>query len=163
MELWQQHLKTAAGYLGLGLIDDAANEIEEILPQDKLRVEVVALRIELYRMAERWDGMEALAKYQHQAQPGEAKWLLDWAWATRRSRGLAEARAILEGAEAGHQSCALLHYNLACYLCVMGEIPGARDRLGRALALDKDLRLVALEDPDLAPLFGQANSPGQSP
>jgi tetratricopeptide (TPR) repeat protein len=50
---------------------------------------------------------------------------------------------------------ALLRYNLACYACQLGRLEDARLWLERAFALDekKELKLMALEDPDLKPMW----------
>ena len=46
-------------------------------------------------------------------------------------------------------------YNLACYAAQLGRLPEARDWLAQAFRLGnaKELKLRALEDPDLAPLW----------
>jgi hypothetical protein len=48
-----------------------------------------------------------------------------------------------------------IHYNMACYACQLGEIEEARALLARAVELgDADkMKLMALDDPDLAPMF----------
>jgi Flp pilus assembly protein TadD len=47
----------------------------------------------------------------------------------------------------------LLHNNLACYLCRLGRIDEARAAIAKAIELNPDLRLDALDDPDLEPLW----------
>lgn len=47
----------------------------------------------------------------------------------------------------------MIHFNLACYQCQLGDLDGARQRLHRAIELCSDLRLLALEDEDLKPLW----------
>jgi hypothetical protein len=50
-------------------------------------------------------------------------------------------------------------YNLACYAAQMKRLDGARDWWGKALAIAKttggfdEIRLMALDDPDLEPLW----------
>jgi hypothetical protein len=46
----------------------------------------------------------------------------------------------------------LFHYNLACYLAVLGEQKRARAHLRRAFSLDRSLREAARKDADLASL-----------
>ena len=54
------------------------------------------------------------------------------------------------GTRDGHQKCALVYYNLACYASVNGTIPEAKLLLDTALGLEPGFRAQALEDPALA-------------
>jgi hypothetical protein len=49
---------------------------------------------------------------------------------------------------------ALIPYNLACYQCVEGDLMGAKAFLRQAFKMDDKLKQLALEDPDLEPIFG---------
>jgi hypothetical protein len=48
---------------------------------------------------------------------------------------------------------AIFHYNLACYMCQLGELEKAKVRLHRAFKLDPGLRVMALDDGDLKLLW----------
>lgn len=50
---------------------------------------------------------------------------------------------------------AILRYNLACYACQLGRLEEAKIWLREAFGLDEkqELKLLALEDPDLKPLW----------
>ena len=87
MEIWSQHLRAASGYLDLGMIDAASDEIENIEPEEKMRFEALAFRVDLFRRAQKWDGMEVVARHLAKIQPGEPRWCLDLAWAVRRGAG----------------------------------------------------------------------------
>ena len=82
------------------MIDAVSDEIENIEPEEKMRFEVLAFRVDLFRRAQKWDGMEVVARHLAKIQPGEPRWCLDLAWAVRRGAGLAVAKAVLEAAEA---------------------------------------------------------------
>ena len=43
----------------------------------------------------------------------------------------------------------MLHYNLACYECQLGEVEVAKARLRHAFKLEPRMRLMALDDEDL--------------
>ena len=43
----------------------------------------------------------------------------------------------------------MLHYNLACYECQLGDVEVAKARLQRALKLETRMRQMALEDENL--------------
>jgi Flp pilus assembly protein TadD len=50
---------------------------------------------------------------------------------------------------------ATIRYNLACYACQLGRLDQARAWLEKAFALGnaRKMKLMALEDPDLRPLW----------
>jgi hypothetical protein len=50
----------------------------------------------------------------------------------------------------------VLHYNLACYDSLLGELAGARKRLATACKMDGQFRAAAQDDPDLAALRAAA-------
>ena len=45
---WQKQVLACSGYLELGMLDDAANALEEIQPDDKPRKEVLYAQVGLY-------------------------------------------------------------------------------------------------------------------
>ncbi|MEI6396380.1 MAG: hypothetical protein WCT12_35400 [Verrucomicrobiota bacterium] len=49
----------------------------------------------------------------------------------------------------------IIRYNLACYACQLGNLKQVRDWLKKAIKLanTKDVKLMALNDPDLEPLW----------
>ena len=47
----------------------------------------------------------------------------------------------------------MLHYNLACYECLLGNHLEARKRLARACKMDPSWNDAAKDDPDLKDLF----------
>ncbi len=53
---------------------------------------------------------------------------------------------------------AILHYNLACYECQLGEIEVAKARLQHALSLEPRYRLTALENEDLQAIWDSLNA-----
>jgi Tfp pilus assembly protein PilF len=47
---------------------------------------------------------------------------------------------------------AILHYNLACYDCQLGNLNDAKKHLTHATKADEKFKLIALADADLEPL-----------
>jgi hypothetical protein len=87
----EKQLQAAVGYLELGMVEDAANEIECISPDQKNSSEVLGVRLEIYRAAEKWSLMEVVARElwkRHQDQP--VYWN-DLAWAVRRAESIESA------------------------------------------------------------------------
>lgn len=82
------------------------------------------------------------------------------AFATRRAESVQAAKAVLLRAFALLPKEAILHYNLACYECRLGNLDAARERLRGAFELEPRFRQAVLEDEDLAPLWDSLGSEG---
>jgi tetratricopeptide (TPR) repeat protein len=150
-------LQAAIGFMELGMIEDAANEIECIPPDQKNSSEVLGVRLEIYRAAEKWTLMEVVAKElwkRHQDQP--IYWN-DLAWAVRRAVGIEKAFEILSQAAENFPEDAMTQYNFGCYLCQKGEIEKAKERVGEAIKLDGKFKILAIDDSDLEPLWREWN------
>lgn len=86
----------------------------------------------------------------------EQGWI-HWAYALRELQLVEKAREVLLEAEPLHgEKSAVLHFNLGCYYCLLGEHETARDRVSRACRMNAKLKAEAVDDPDLAALWGAA-------
>ena len=85
--------------------------------------------------------------------PENAQWSISLAYATRRAQSIEAARRILLEAVERHPGEPILHYNLACYECQLGDIEVTKARLAHAFKLEPKCRLMALDAEDLAPLW----------
>ena len=153
MNNWDDHLRVASGYLELDMVDEAAAEVENIAPEDKMRYEVLAFRVEVFRAAGNWDGMEAVSSFLAKVQPNEPSWPINQAWAERRRSSVAAARKILEVAQRQFPDNATILYNLSCYASVEGDIDEAKKYLKQAINRNKKFREISLDDPDLTLLW----------
>lgn len=143
-------LSYAEGFIELGLLNDAANELEKVAFEDRLTPPVLFCRIKLYMAAKQWDMVEAMAKPLVTIPNVDAAVWVHWAYAVRRLRSVSEAKDILLKAEPIYgKTCGMLQFNLACYECVLGNITEARKRLRMACKLDKQFKALALDEPDL--------------
>ncbi len=148
----RRHIAHAQGYLGLGMVAEAAAELERVPAPERDSVEVIALRVAILQEQADWPRLaEAAAEFARRA-PAEAAAWVTWAYATRRARSLADAERILLEAEAHHAAEPTIQFNLGCYACQRGDLAEARRRVDRAIALDQSFRALAGTDPDLAPL-----------
>lgn len=162
MELkWR--LSQAHGYLGLGMVDEAAAELDRVPIEQAHESAVLALRVLVLHAKADWPSLMEVARTLVVRQPGEDGWWITWAYATRRARSLSAAEEILLRAEHTHPRGATIQFNLGCYACQRGDLIEARRRVERAIALDKSFREIAATDPDLEPLRaaeGNARSTG---
>jgi tetratricopeptide (TPR) repeat protein len=149
----QQHLRAAVGYIELGMPLDANEELECIDAGVRHVAEVLTVRLEIYSALKKWDLMQTVAARLAAHDPEEVQWSISLAYATRRAESIEAAKAVLVATSEKHPEEALIHYNLACYECQLGNISDAKDRLSRAITLLKACRLMALEDDDLQPLW----------
>lgn len=146
----RRRLEYARGYIELGLLVEAASELDAIDEHYQGEVDVLEVRVDLYMELKQWELVIGTAQFVCEARlESERSWIA-WAYALRELQRIEEAREVLLRAESHHgQTCGVLHYNLACYYCLLGDFPEAERRLARALAMDENWRTVALDDPDL--------------
>ena len=91
----ERHLNAAIGYLELGMLDEAADELENLSPEDRTSSAVLCVRMEIYRSAKNWTLMEVVARElwkRHQDDP------VNWnnlAWVVRRKESIEAAQIIL--------------------------------------------------------------------
>ena len=153
MDIASEKIVTAAvGYLELGMPEDAANELESLLPKEKNTTELLRLRASIYHEAETWALLETVAKELTRREPQELGWWVNWAFATRRTTDIAAARKILLDAEKLHPESAIIHFNLGCYACQLGELDEAKRRVSNAINFDASYRAIAAADCDLEPI-----------
>lgn len=146
------YLETARGYLALGMVQEADEELSRMTGQSRHRADVMRLRAVVYERGERWEQMKEVAGSLVTRWPEEAAHWIALGWATRRAGSIPEASDVLRRSLAHHPQEAVIHYNLACYAAQTGIFEEARLRLEDAIRLDPSMRALALEDPDLGSL-----------
>lgn len=148
----KRHLSYAQGYLELGLIAEAAAELERIdRTHDKLP-EVIAIRMMVLHEQKNWPALAVVAGEFVRHSPDEAAAWVTWAYATRRCDSLDSAEKILREAEKQHPTDATIQFNLGCYACLRGDLAEAQRRVDRAIAIDGKFLDASATDPDLAAL-----------
>ena len=152
---WTPLVESAEGYFDLGMLDEADEELDGLPLEWSTKIEVLILRIRICRKRKDWPTMRDFAEILLKACP-EDVW--HWVWlasATLRCRNNPEAQAILLDALKLHDLHPTIHFNLACYACLAGDLPLARERLARACLLEPKKHARALKDPDLEPLWAE--------
>ena len=151
------HLSAAVGWLELGNIVEAGAELEKIAPQFQSHPQVLDIRFEICAKAGHWNAAAEIAGRRTQLEPNQPGGWVSLAYAVRRKTGggIPQAREILVQARQAFPREPTIAYNLACYECQLGDLNAARSWLETACVLGdaKKVRLMALEDPDLKPLW----------
>lgn len=146
-------LDPALGYVGLGMYEEAWKELEALPPTLQAHDEVLELRIAIFKGLEKWEAARVLAESLVRRSPENPGWWLSWSYALRRERSVEAALCVLREAAELHPDVAPIAYNLACYACVLGQMAETLELLKRAVAMDPALRTMAMNDPDLEPLW----------
>jgi tetratricopeptide (TPR) repeat protein len=148
----QRRLLAASGFAELSLFQEAVRELEEMPDSTKELPPVLVVWLEVYQRWEKWSEAESVATRLLEIEPEDPNWLVARAYAIRRSRGLVFANEALLQASAKFPNCGTIQFNLACYAAQLGQLEEARERLDRAIQLDKGFAAIAETDPDLEPI-----------
>ena len=152
-------LSHARGYMELGMLDAAAQELTLIEPEWKDSAAVLEIRVRIHQERQEWTQMADVAAELVRREPTVAGWWILWAYGARRGASLANADAILRQAEKLHPDNATIQFNLGCYACQMGNMIVADARVTRAIKMDPAIQARAQEDPDLQPLRDAKRGP----
>ena len=151
--LTRRQVRHALGYIGLGMYREAAAELDAVVAAEKPLPEVRSVRLDLCMAAKQWaDAVKVGSALAGDHPACENAWI-GWAYALRELQRVPEARDILLEAEKHHGGkSAVLHYNLACYDSLLGELASARARLATACRMDQRFKVESEDDPDLQAL-----------
>jgi tetratricopeptide (TPR) repeat protein len=148
-----RRLRAVEGYIELGIYDEADREIEQIDPDCPAVSRVLALKLCIYAGLCEWPLMEAVAKKLAERNPDDAQWAIWRAYAAARGHSIEAAKKILIEALRTHPNDPRVHYALGCYESRLHHFYTAKRHVARAIQLDARLRLLALSDADLEPLW----------
>lgn len=150
----QRHRDYARGYLALGLVDEAALELGHLTREDLDDTDSVDVLVDAGMEMRNWPAVVNSAQELTARRPADDKGWISWAYALRELGRVEEARDVLLRAEALHgRTCAVLHYNLACYYSLLGELGEARRRLALSVRMHPPFGEGAKEDPDMRNLL----------
>jgi tetratricopeptide (TPR) repeat protein len=135
------------------MFEEANGELEEIDPFCRHLPEVLVARLAIYHGLKKWDMLAVVAKKLTEWNPQEPGFFNELAYATRRAESIHAAHAILTRAASLHPTEGTIQFNLACYEAQMGSLDRAKSHLKQATVIDPKFSLMALEDPDLEPLW----------
>ncbi len=144
----------ASGWIGLGDLDSARTELGRIPPKLRNHPAVLLVQGELLFAERNWEPFLTLTETLLGQFPK-----LDLLW-INRSYALHELKRTREAFDALLPAARkfpkrwLIRYNLACYCSQLGALGDAMQWLQKAVVLagKKEIKAMALDDPDLKPL-----------
>lgn len=150
-----RRLRAAEGYIELGMYAPADAELEKIDPSCPAVSRVLARKLCTYAGMAKWELMAVVAKNLAQRNPNDGQWAIWWAYSVGRGQAIEAAKAILIRALQIHPNDPRLHYAICCYESRLRHFKTAKRHLARAIQLDSRLKLMALSDEDLEPLWSE--------
>ena len=149
------YLNAAEGWLELGNHLEADIELDNITPQLRAHPLVLQMRWRVYSQARKWDRCVEIASSLTRMMPDDEQAVANLGNSLYFSGRTQEAFDCVSGVMKRFPKNPILRYNLACYACQLGMMDVAKMWLGEAFELDekKELKLMALEDPDLKPMW----------
>jgi len=141
--------------LELGNHIEANEELENITASLRAHPDVLNVRWEIYAAAKKWEAAVDIAAAIVQLDPDDPLGWVHRSYALHELKRTAEARDNLLRVVEKFPISATMRYNLACYECQLGNLERAKQWLEKAFALGdaKGMKLAALDDPDLQPLW----------
>lgn len=156
------YLSAAMGWMGLGNIVEAEQELNRVGAVHQCHPDVLEVRWMILAEGKRWDAALEIARTLLRLAPNRSSGWLHQAYALRRavSNGLQQAWEALLPAYGRFPREATIPYNLSCYACQMNKLDEARTWLRRALQVGEkeEIKEIALSDADLRPLWDEIRS-----
>jgi Flp pilus assembly protein TadD len=150
------HLSAAVGWLELGNALEAELEINRVGSKWAKHRDVLQVRWSIHAAQENWLACVEAARDLTNVTPKEAFGWIHLSFALHELKRTQEAYDNLKSGLEKFPRDWLMHYNLACYSCQMGRTEEAQRWLASAVLQngnEKEVRGMAEQDPDLAPLF----------
>lgn len=148
------HLRSAEGWIDLGLPEEARAEIEQ-LPRE-LREQPVTLMVRwrLHAAAKEWSAAAQVGEMLVERDAANSFGWIHRSFALHEQKKSEEAWDKLLPALEKFPEEELIAYNLACYACQLGRMEEAQTLLRTACKRGKsaEIKARALDDPDLVPL-----------
>jgi tetratricopeptide (TPR) repeat protein len=157
-------LRRATGYIELGelLIDGdrvaavpaqrllrrALAEIAGLPEHERTSRSATLLEGEALRALGEWEAALPLLRRAAEGSRGRLEAWMGVGWCCKRLGRIHDAIEALRQALLTFPDQPVLHYNLACYHSVAGDVAAAIDHLGRAIAMDARFRDLTSSEPD---------------
>lgn len=155
LEFPDRHIALAAeGWFELGRLDDSLMELNQLSAGARRHPEVLELNWRIFAQQRNWTEALEVANRMTEMAPNRAEGWIHQSFTLHELHRTREAWAVLVPVAPRFPKESIIPYNLACYACQMGEMKEAQDWLKRAARLrpKNEIKGMALQDPDLAPL-----------
>jgi tetratricopeptide (TPR) repeat protein len=151
-----RHLNAAVGWLGLGDLVSANEELDEITPEARAHPAVLNMRYQIYAKAKKWDMAAEVALGLTRMLPDDPAVWVYYAYAVRRKTGtgIMQAKEILLEVEPKFPREHVIPFNICCYYSQLHQFEDAQRWLKKEMAITPDkVKRMAIEDEDLKPLW----------
>lgn len=143
-------LRAAAGWLELGLADEALFELQSLPFEHQTGRDALEVKLTAQMDCQSWNGASETARLLCLKAADEPEFFLRAAYCLHETGDtLAACNQLLRGPKTLFEM-AIFHYNLACYLWTLGEANRARSHLKQAIEMDHSFLEAARDDRDLA-------------
>lgn len=149
------YLIAAEGWLGLGDLASASDELDQITPALREHPSVLVVRCDIFAEAKNWNSLLQVASTRIRIAPEDPNSWLNCSFALQQMRRIADAFDLLLPTVEKFPKNWMVTYNLACYTAQLGRLNEAWRWLEKTIKIrdPKKLKLEALDDPDLEPLW----------
>jgi tetratricopeptide (TPR) repeat protein len=150
----RQYLDAAEGWLGLGDHVSANEELEQITPELRADPKVLLVRLQIYWSKKNWEGCVEIAGTIVKLCPEITDGWIGRSYALHELKRTQEAFDLLSLVKDKFPENHTITYNLACYCSQLDRLEEAQEWLKKAMAIDeKAVKVMAIDDPDLKPLW----------
>ena len=151
----KRHLEAAEGWLGLGCFKEADEELTHLAAEYRAHPYVLEMCYKIYSESGKWEMAAETAQSLTEALPKNQWGYFYKAYALHELKRTREAYDTLKAVIRKFPKHQTMHFNLACYSCVLGDLKEAMQWLKKAINLpgEKNIREFALKDRDLEPLW----------
>jgi hypothetical protein len=153
-------LDAAVGWLELGNPAEALKELEQVSAEYQNDARVLEVKWQVFARTESWDRSLPIAQEFCKAAPGLPQPWLHQAVSLYRLNRTEEAWKLLLPFAQKFPRSWMIPYDLACYACQLSKVDEGRRWLKKAFRLgdSKEIKLLALADPDLKVLWAEIES-----
>jgi len=151
------HLRAAEGWLELGDYREAKVELAQIASPLQIHPDVLEVKWQIYAKARNWERCIQIANALIRAVPERSSGWIHLSYALHETRMTEDAYENLLSMADHFSTEPIMAYNLACYACQLGYRQESMEWIRRAIELGdgRKIKSMALEDPDLEPLWSR--------
>lgn len=148
--LVKQVIRVAAGWLELGMPDDALKELATLNGEERGERRVRELKLAAEMAKGDWSCAAETALGLCKMAADEPDFFMSAAYCLHEAGRTAQAQECLIKGPGVLTEFPVYHYNMACYLWTLGEKEVAREHLAKAVEMDESFLESARSDRDLA-------------